>query len=498
MSEIAVNGLSFGYEGSYENVFEDVSFHIDTDWKLGFIGRNGKGKTTFLRLLQGLHEYQGSITKSVEVDYFPFVVKNKEKNTVDVLEEVYPAYEFWEVCREWNYLDGSEDVWYRPFSTLSNGEQTKVLLALLFTKKNHFLLIDEPTNHLDQEARETVKRYLNRKKGFLLVSHDRDFLDGCIDHVLVLNRNNIEVMQGNFTTWWENKKKQDAFELAENEKLKKEIGRLKSAAEQAYRWADEVESTKIGPKSEKYEKCIDTRAYVGEKSRRMQMRRKNLEHRKEREIEDKEKLLKNIEKEEALKLHFLRHNKEILIQAEHLTCKYGERTVCGEVDFTLRQGDCLVLEGKNGSGKSSVIKKILGEAVEGDGILTVVQGLKVSYVLQNTENLYGKMDEYAVKRGIDKTLFYQFLRKFDFKRENLGVRLEALSEGQKKKVLLAASLCEQAHLYIWDEPLNYIDIYTRMQLEELIIKYRPTMLLVEHDRAFVRKVGTSYVKLEAI
>lgn len=154
-----------------------------------------------------------------------------------------------------------------------------------------------------------------------------------------------------------------------------------------------------------------------------------------------------------------------------------------------------MLEGKNGSGKSSILKRILGEKTEGDGTLFLASGLKISYVPQDTGGLYGGMESFINKRELDKTLFFQFLRKFDFSREAFDRRLEELSEGQKKKILLAASLCEQAHLYIWDEPLNYIDIYTRMQLEKLILSYRPTMILVEHDKMFVDKVATVHCML---
>lgn len=206
MSLINVNNLTFYYEGSYDNIFENVSFQIDTDWKLGFIARNGKGKTTILKLLMGEYEYKGSISSCVIFDYFPFVVSDKEKNTIDVIEEIYPDYEFWKICRELNILKVDAEIFYRPFSTLSSGEQTKVLLALLFTKENHFLLIDEPTNHLDMETREILMEYLKNKKGFILVSHDRNFMDGCIDHVLVINRTDIDLQKGNFSSWWENKK----------------------------------------------------------------------------------------------------------------------------------------------------------------------------------------------------------------------------------------------------------------------------------------------------
>lgn len=406
MSQISVNHLTFYYEGSYDNIFEDVSFRIDTDWKLGFIGRNGKGKTTFLNLLMGKHEYMGDISASVVFDYFPFEIRDKSKNTIDIIEELEPDYEFWKICRELNYLKMEADVFYRPFDTLSNGEQTKILLALLFTRENHFLLIDEPTNHLDMETRELLKEYLNSKKGFILVSHDRNFMDGCVDHVLVLNRESIEVQQGNFTSWWENKKKQDAYELAENERLKKDIKRLTEAARKTKQWADKVESEKIGFRSGKYEKMLDKRAYIGEKSRRMQQRRKNLEHRQEKELEDKAALLKNLETVEDLKLFPLKHYKEKLVIMEDCRLIYPCRTEAMPKDFLrevgeisvgekdsakeivnhfyleICQGERIFLQGKNGCGKSSIIKAILGESfkmqtgenITGVGLPIVAEG----------------------------------------------------------------------------------------------------------------------------
>lgn len=205
MSQICVQDLTFYYEGSDDLIFDRVTFQIDTDWKLGLIGRNGRGKTTFLKLLLGEYEYRGTISSREVFDYFPYIVSDKQKDTIEVIEEADPDYEFWKVCREMNLLEVDSDVLYRPFSTLSNGEQTKVLLAVLFAKDHHFLLIDEPTNHLDMESRVKLREYLNQKKGFILVSHDRDFLDGCIDHVLAINKSNITVSRGNFSVWWEQK-----------------------------------------------------------------------------------------------------------------------------------------------------------------------------------------------------------------------------------------------------------------------------------------------------
>ena len=175
MSLISVNNLTFGYDGSFNNIFENVSFNIDTDWKLGLIGRNGKGKTTFLKLLQGKYEYRGTISKSVDVDYFPFEVTNKNRMSIEIVNEIAPNVEDWEIIKELNLLNSDIEILYRNFNLLSGGEQIKILLISLFLKGNNFLLIDEPTNHLDIETRNNLVDYLEKKKGFILVSHDRIF-----------------------------------------------------------------------------------------------------------------------------------------------------------------------------------------------------------------------------------------------------------------------------------------------------------------------------------
>ena len=154
MAQIQVSNLSFHYEGSYDNVFENVSFSIDTRWKLGFIGRNGKGKTTFLRLLQGMYPYEGTISGALVCDYFPYETEEDEEQTASELMEQWKlGVELWRVLIEMDSLGVSADLLYRPFRTLSFGERAKLMLAVLFSGDHEFLLIDEPTNHLDREAR---------------------------------------------------------------------------------------------------------------------------------------------------------------------------------------------------------------------------------------------------------------------------------------------------------------------------------------------------------
>lgn len=492
MSLINVNHLTFAYEGSYENIFENVSFQIDTDWKLGFTGRNGRGKTTFLNLLLGKYDYSGQISADVSFDYFPFDVKHKEFNTLDVVEEIYPDYVQWEFMRELSLLQVSDDVLYRPFESLSNGEQTKVMLAALFLKENSFLLIDEPTNHLDIEARELVGDYLNRKSGFILVSHDRAFLDRSVDHILSINKTNIEIQKGNFSDWWENKERQDNYELAENERLQKDVKRLSEAAKRTNNWSHEVEKTKNGTRNSGSK--VD-KGYIGHKAAKMMQRSKSIEQRQQTAIEEKSRLLKNIETAESLKIAQLPYHKTQLAELDHVSIYYGEKQACHDIRFTIDRGDRIVLMGRNGSGKSSILKLLCGEDIRYSGVLRLGSQLKISYVSQETSWLQGSLTDFARAHDIDESLFKAILRKLDFSRLQFEKDMADYSGGQKKKVLIAKSLCEKAHLLIWDEPLNFIDVISRMQIEDLLLAYEPTILFVEHDREFCERIATKQIRL---
>ncbi len=494
MSMIDITNLTFQYEGSYDPVFEDISFRIDTDWKLGFTGRNGRGKTTFCNLLLGKYDYKGSIKASVDFQYFPLDIRDKSMDTIDILFSDDQYTEIWAVEKELSLLNVESDVLYRPFSTLSNGEQTKVMLAAMFAKENNFLLIDEPTNHLDAEGRELLTDYLNSKKGFILISHDRNFLDACIDHILVINKTNIEVQQGNFSSWWYNKQAQDSNEMTENEKLKKDIKRLNKAARETARWSDKVEKGKrldskrdMGVKPDK--------GHIGRMAAKMMKRSKSAEQRINKAAEQKEKLLKNIERLDELSIDPEPYFKKRLISAVDLSICYGETAVFSDLTFNLDEGDRIALIGKNGSGKSSLLKKIMGEDIESCGNLSVGSNLKISYVPQDSSFLKGSLKKYAAECNIDESIFKSILRKMDFPRVQLTKDMEDFSLGQKKKVLIARSLCEKANLYIWDEPLNYVDVFSRMQIEMLLDKYDPTMIFVEHDKEFVSNVATKLLYL---
>lgn len=491
MSIIQISNLTFCYDGSSDTIFEDVSLRLDTDWRLGLTGRNGRGKTTFLNLLLGKYEHRGSISSSVAFDYFPFSISDPSRSAIDAVEAISPDYEYWRLAREMHKLKLSDELLYRPYDTLSGGEQVKLLLALLFSRDNRFLLIDEPTNHLDLESRTLVADYLRSKSGFLLVSHDRAFLDGCIDHILSINKSSIELQQGNFSSWWENKRRQDQFEQEQNDRLKRDIARLDDAARRAADWSDKTEQSKHVRNSG----LRPDRGYIGHKAAKMMQRSKSIEARRINAAEEKADLLHNIETADALRLSPLTYHADRLLLLRDVSIRYGEQPVCEKVSFDLRRGERVALTGANGSGKSSLLKLILGQDVPFEGQFQRGSGLSISYVPQDASFLSGRLAEYAEQCGIDCSLFLAILRKLDFSRTQFEKDMSAFSAGQKKKVLIARSLCERAHLYVWDEPLNFIDILSRMQIEQLLERFRPTLLFVEHDRAFCDRIATKTVQL---
>lgn len=506
MSIIEVKSLTFAYDGG-EKIFDNVSFRLDTDWRLGLTGRNGRGKTTLMRLLMGELEYSGSIRSDAVFSYFPYSVADSGLPAVDAIMKSLQGstrrHDKWELLREAKLLGIDSDALERPFTTLSMGERTKLLLCALFLQEDseRFTLIDEPTNHLDAEARELTARYLASKKGFILISHDRAFLDACTDHTMAINRTSIDIYSGGFSAWSENKRLRDEYETAENARLRGEIKRLERTAAEKAAWSDAAERSKIGFDPRVTEKSMNRRAYEGAKSKKMMSRAKAIEKRAAAMIEKKRSLLKDIETNEKLSVSPLEFRGERMLRFDKASIYRQDRCLIPDLSLTIREGDRVSLEGKNGSGKSTLLKLIasaagIAEADDGifcNGTMYVAQGLVVSYLPQSQEELHGGLREFAAE--VDATRFFTILRKLDFDRETFDRPLEALSAGQKKKAALAKSLASRAHLYIWDEPLNYIDIISREQIEELIRSSSATIIFAEHDRAFDESIATSRIFL---
>jgi len=237
MALIQITDVAFTYDGSYEPVFDGLTCRLDSGWRLGLIGRNGRGKTTLLKLLAGELRPRGEIMMPLAPALFPFAVPEGDFTTLEALTACAPATPPWRLTLEMNRLDMPEETLARPYATLSRGEQTKVQLAALFAREDAYPLIDEPTNHLDLEGRRRVGEYLRRQSGFLLVSHDRAFLNRCIDHTLSLNRSGVTVTRGNFDTWEREWERQNQSEQALNDRLQKDVERLTQSVRRQAAWS---------------------------------------------------------------------------------------------------------------------------------------------------------------------------------------------------------------------------------------------------------------------
>ncbi|HAQ1467188.1 TPA: Lsa family ABC-F type ribosomal protection protein [Enterococcus faecium] len=500
MSKIEIKNLTFGYDSQGTLLFEQANLNFDTQWKLGLIGRNGRGKTTLLNILQNKLPYQGQVIHQQAFVYFPQQTKDKERLTYYVLNEIMD-FEIWEIERELQLMQTDPEILWREFSTLSGGEKTKVLLALLFVDDTHFPLIDEPTNHLDISGRKQVAAYLKKKKqGFIVVSHDRGFIDEVVDHVLAIEKSQLELYQGNFSIYEEQKKLRDEFEIAKNEKLKKEVSRLKKTAAEKAEWSRSRE----GDKTKKKVGFIDTEARrvnkgaVGADAARTMKRSKAIVNRMETQISEKEKLLKDIEYIDALTMNSQVSHHKRLLSVENLQLGY-ENLLFEPVHFTIEPHQRMAISGPNGAGKSSIIHYLLG-TFNGKvvGEKSQPKHLTISYVRQNYEDNRGTLAEFAKKNRVDYQAFLNNLRKLGMERDVFHNKIEQMSMGQRKKVELAKSLSQPAELYIWDEPLNYLDVFNQEQLEQLILNVKPAMLLVEHDQTFLDKVSTEIISLEKI
>ncbi len=222
-------------------------------------------------------------------------------------------------------------------------------------------------------------------------------------------------------------------------------------------------------------------------------RSKALVERRQSAVEEKSELLRDLETAEALKLHPLSHSQRRILEVKDLCVDYGGGPVCPPLSFTLERGE-RVASGAQRGGKSSLLKLLLGQEIPTPARCGWRGDCK-SPMLPRTPAFCGEAGAFARESDIDESLFKAILRKLDFRRVEFEKDMADYSGGQKKKVLLARSLCQQAHLYLWDEPLNFVDVYARMQIEDLLLTYQPTMIFVEHDRAFTEQVATSVVEL---
>lgn len=512
MSQILITNLSFSYYPYYHKVFHKVTLNLDTDWKLGVIGRNGRGKTTFLKLLKGeLVPESGVIEKQANVEYFPYEYTGNYQNTLDIIMECAGGFRTMEkefenpdvlqtymdlegfamegkIKREIKRMGLDEELLTRDFTTLSGGEQTKVMLISLFVKQNTFILLDEPTNHLDVKGKKEVADYLRKKKGFMIVSHDREFIDSVVDHILSLNKSDIRIEKGNYSTWKNNKDLVEEYEFRTKKNIGREIKRLEKHAGKKRGWA-------LVSNTQKYEFATHSRTNGVQAYFRQA---KHAELLIERDIEKKKMLLLNYEEVKDLEFKQETVEGEWLIKVKDLSYSYvPDRIVVKDISVVINQGDRVWIKGPNGSGKTTLLK-LLSKEIESPFIQ---YGEDVEFSFLNQELYFEDMItgyEYLKEGVASESQYEESLRlcdMFDIVTDVLDKPCSLFSSGEQKKLVLAKQLCQKKPILILDEPLNYMDVMFREQLEKAVLQIKPTIIFVEHDTWFGEKVANKRVDL---
>lgn len=523
VSQIVLDDLSFHFEAPHVQVFEGVSQVLHTTWRTALVGRNGRGKTTILRLLRGeLVPTGGRVHMPCVTGYFPYEPLSKEGSTRDVIREAIAPFSAWEaemevllgagdpisltrygeiaetfeklggyriegvIEKEFGALGMAPELLDRPFGTLSGGEQTRALIVALFARPDRFPLLDEPTNHLDMAGREKLGAYLARQAGFILVSHDRHVLELCADHVVSLNRSDVRVHKGSFGDWECQMAREEEQERRSRANLQREIRSLERAARERRDWSNAKEKEKRG--------AFD-KGRIGHLAAKQMKRALGIERRSTQKIAEKESLLKNAEKHRRLKLVAATGTPKTLLRVSEVSIGLTNVPLVTELTFAIAVGERVAIIGPNGCGKTTLLRTITGalEPLEGEVGLSprLVRACAYQTPLWRT----GALRDHLTRAEIGETHFRSVMGCFGVHGELFERPLESFSQGQLKKVDLCRSFVAPAHLLIWDEPMNYIDLMSREMIEDVILEQQPSMLFVEHDRRFVERVATDIIEL---
>jgi len=523
MSLITLNNIDYYYISPEEKLFNNLTLNISTEWKLGLIGRNGRGKTTLLNLInKKIYPVKGSIHSDTKTSYFPYRNIDQCDKTLNVIKENIAPFSNLEIMmdslsaksdkesieeygkcleeyqdfngykieamieKEFHELGLTPDLLNRDFETLSGGEQTKALLVSLFLKKYSYPLIDEPTDHLDMEGRQVLGEYLSKKRGFLLVSHDRHFLDLCIDHIMSINKNDVKITKGNYSQWKYNTDLEEEFERKKNENIKREIKSLETAARKRRQWSDSKEKEITGS----YDK-----GFVSHQSSKLMKRALNIERRKHKKSKEKKTLLKNIEKERNLKLDTQAKSTSKLLSISNANLRLGDKLILDNFSLTVNKGERVAIIGSNGCGKTSLLRIFMNELKLDEGLFYKPNYVTISYARQNPLWDNGYLRDFLQRDKIDETKFRNIMGVLGVTGNIFERPLETFSKGEVKKVELCKSFLESYDLLIWDEPLNYLDIMSREQIERVVLKYKPTLIFTEHDKLFIDNIATKVIGL---
>ena len=511
MIEIQVNGLVKSFEVG-KNVLDGLTFQIDQGERVGLLGRNGAGKTTLFKILTGELDYdEGQVTVGQgrrlglisQIPVYPAgytvedvlrsafsrlqkLAEEMERLTARMAEgdtdpatlrrygalsekfEVFGGYDTdVAVNKIANGLSISDEQRKQLFDSLSGGEKTRVNLGRLILEDTDILLLDEPTNHLDLHATEWLEEYIRGFRGTVVaISHDRYFLDRIVTRVIEIEDGKAEFYSGNYSFYAVEKERRFQERMKQYEKEQAKIDQLEKAAEQLRMWAFQgMDKT--------YRRAISM-------EKRIERMRTTAKPTKARKIDARFSTAEF-------------HGDEVLA-LRNLAKSYGDKHLFDGINLKIEGGERIALIGDNGTGKSTLIKMIMGELYPDDGRIRTGPQVKAAYLPQIVRfdhpdwNMVENM--MAAKRGLSAQSARNRLAAYDFRGEDVLKPVSVLSGGEQSRLRLCMLMDDDINFLILDEPTNHLDIASREWIEEAVEAYDGTLLFVSHDRYFINRFAT--------
>ncbi|MDU5471522.1 MAG: ATP-binding cassette domain-containing protein [Peptoniphilus harei] len=450
-------------------LFEIDSLSINKNEKIALIGENGKGKTTFLRIILGLDkDYTGQVRVDRELGY----LLNYDSKVKYFSDEIYSKSQL------------------RANDNYSPGEEQRLKLTDLLSDSFKFLLIDEPTSHLDLKQKEELIGKLNsRKIGYLLISHDRDFINRTCKKILELKNGKIEEYNGDYKFYLEEREKRLKFKEKEYSNFIKEKRRLENLASNIKEQSSKVKTTpkRMGNSEARLHKMGGQ-----ENKKKLDKRVKSVESRID-QLEVKEKPKEETEIQLSIPDNKQLHSK-VLIRGENLKKEFGNKILFEKSNFQIKNNSKTALIGENGSGKTTLLNMILNQEN-----VWVHPNLKIGYFSQLSDILEEDTDILAnvINTSIyDETMTRIVLARLGFKTNDVYKIVSILSDGEKAKVKLAKILTSNFNYLIFDEPTNFLDIRAIESLENLLKSYDRPFIFVSHDEEFINNLADTLLIIE--
>ncbi|KQC11977.1 MAG: hypothetical protein APR63_11900 [Desulfuromonas sp. SDB] len=534
----AVN-LSFKYPGQIENIFESIDLSIYQNQKIGLIGLNGSGKSTLLDILRGnIKADKGTLhcSPKIKIKYLPQEIRDEDggnveqylwsanpkladlKNKINQIQD-WTKPENLEMYSDFENLEGYKfqveiekiitkfdilpQTLNKPLKILSGGEKTKLGLARILLTKPDLLLLDEPTNNLDLETLTWLEKFLNNcSNSYVVVSHDRKFLNNCVDQIWELNQKKIMGYSGNYNFYKQQKELEFLHQVDKRQQLNQKIKQLKNVYQQKIHKVKSYESFKQERSVSKTGAICKRDAGSGSsrlKTKKMAQSAQAVKTKLEKLHDEIASV--NPEKNKKTKISFIQpHNKsKFVLKVENLSKSFEGKKIFQDLNFAVKTGLNFQITGKNGSGKSTLLKILTGYISDFQGTYLWNAQVDIGYYSQNHHNLELTKSALAEVTGGVRSAENKariLLGCFNLTGDKVFKTVEKLSVGERSKVLLAKIILSPANVLILDEPVNHLEITAREALEKALINYSGTIIFVSHDRYFSEKLSPSIFCLD--